>query len=120
MGTEVKTSGPPGVDKVLEGDGSAGALVGADGPVLLEGGGAVDGGLVGAGRDTELVGGAVGGDGAAVGGLRGGVVVAEVLDDVVLDEGVAGPAVDGEVGVAVVGVGSGVGDHTKRMLDSDV
>jgi hypothetical protein len=42
--------------------------------------------------------------------LRGGVVGAEVFHHVVFDQGVAGPAVDGEVGVAAGGVGAGVGD----------
>jgi hypothetical protein len=58
----------------------------------------------------NLVRGAVDGDGALVLRLRGRVVRAEVLDDIVLDEGVAGPAVDGKVGVTVGVVGAGVGD----------
>lgn len=91
-------------------DGAADALGGTDGPVLLEGAGALDGGGVGAGGDVDVVGAPVGGDGAHAGGARGGVVGAVGLDDVVLYEGVGGPAVDGEVAVAVGAVSAGVGD----------
>lgn len=48
---------------------------------------------------------------------RAWIVLAEVLEDVVFDEGVAGPAIDAEVGVAVVGgavvgiEGDGSGDR---------
>jgi hypothetical protein len=83
-------------------------------PVLLKGLCAVDGGLVGAGALRNLVRGTVGGHGALVGRLRRRVVRAEVLDDVVLDQRVAGPAVDGEVGVAVGVVLAGVGDGARR------
>lgn len=78
-------------------DGPAGPQVPADGPVLLEGGGTVDGRLVGAGALVEVVRAVIGLDGAAGLTSTTGVVLAHVLDDVVLDKGVAGPAVDGEV-----------------------
>lgn len=92
------------------GDGAGGALVASHGPKLLEGLRAVDGGLLRAGRDVEIVDAAVRGDGAAVRGAAAGVVAAEVFDDVVFDERVAGPAVDGQVGVAVGGVVAFVAD----------
>jgi hypothetical protein len=88
------------------------ALVLTNRPILLKGPGAINGWLVGAGRLSDLVGRAVRGDGTLVLGLRRGVVGTEVLNDVVLDERVAGPTVDGKVGVAVVVVGTGVGDGT--------
>lgn len=66
-------------------DGAAGALVLADGPVLLEGAGSINGGLVDAGGLGNLVGGAVGGESALVVGVGGWVVGAEVLDNVVLN-----------------------------------
>jgi len=96
-------------------DGAAGAVVGADRPVLLEGRGALDRGLVGAGGLQEGVGGAVDVGGADGAGGRRRVVAAEGLDDVELDEGRLGPAVEGEVPVAagldvgVVGDGPGGG-----------
>lgn len=107
--------GGPGVKVSLHVHGTRAALVGADRPVLLEGLGAVDGGLVGALGLRDLVRGAVSGQGALYGRLGRGVVGAEVLDDVVLDQRVAGPAVDGEVGVAIGLVGTGVGDSAFKM-----
>jgi hypothetical protein len=67
-------------------------------------------------RLCDLVAGTVGGDGTLDLSLGGGVIAAEVLNDVVLDERVAGPAVDGKVGVAVVLVGSRVGDGAVNWL----
>ena len=94
-------------------DGAAGAVLAADGPVLLEGRGALDRGLVLAGRLEERVGAAVDLGRADGGRGRGGVVAAEGLDDVELDERRLGPAVEGQVPVAggldvgVVGDGPG-------------
>ena len=45
---------------VLGGDGAADALDLADGPVLVKGGGALDGGLVDTSRAVDVVGAAVG------------------------------------------------------------
>jgi hypothetical protein len=108
--TELHALAGPRIEVSLHVDASAGALVLANRPVLLKGRGAVNRRLVGAGALRNLVRGAVGGDGALVLRLRRRVVRAEVLDNVVLDERVAGPAVDGEVGVAVGVVGTRVGD----------
>lgn len=68
-----------------------------NGPVLLEGGCALDAGLVGSGADVDVVDAPVAGDGALLLRVGGRVVGAEVLDDVVLDERVLGPPVDGKV-----------------------
>lgn len=114
MGTKLHALGSPSIKVSLHVDGAAAALVGAHRPVLVEGLGAVDGGLVDALGLGDLVRRAVGGDGALDGGLRGGVVGAEVLDDVVFDQWVAGPAVNGKVGVAVGVVRAGVGDGASR------
>ena len=66
-------------------DGTAGALVLADGEVLAESAGALDGRLVDLGVLADLVGGAVAGDAAdGLGAADGARVVAVVLDDVVL------------------------------------
>jgi hypothetical protein len=43
----------------------------------------------------------VNGDGAILGGPRGRVVSAEVLDNIVLDERVGGPPIDGKIAVTV-------------------
>lgn len=106
----------PGVKVSLHIDGAGRALVLTNRPILLKGPGAIDGGLVGTGRLSDLVGRSIRGDGTLVLGLGRGVVGAEVLNDVVLDKGVAGPAVDGKVGVAVVVVSTRVGDGTVSML----
>ena len=81
-------------------DGAAGAVLLADGPVLLEGGGALNGRLVGAGGLEESVGAAVDLGSADGGGGGGRVVGTEGLNDVELDQRALGPAVEGEVPVA--------------------
>jgi hypothetical protein len=112
---QVQASAGPGLNVRAKVDRAAGAVVGADRPVLLEGRGALDRGLVLAGRLEQGVGGAVDVGAADCAGGRGGVVAAEGLDDVELDEGGLGPAVEGEVPVAggldvgVVGYGPGGG-----------
>ena len=84
---EVETGAGPGVNVRGKVDGAAGAVVGADRPVLLEGRGALDRGLVLARGLQEGVGGAVNVGAADSAGGRGRVVAAEGLDDVELDEG---------------------------------
>lgn len=116
VGTQVHALAGPGVEVRLHVDRAGRALVLANRPILLKGPGAINGWLVGAGRLSDLVRGAVRGDGTLVLRLRRRVVGAEVLDDVVLDKRVAGPAVDGKVRVAVVVVGTGVGDGAVYML----
>ena len=100
----------PGVEVVLHVDGAADALGGADGPVLLEGPGAVDRGLVGAGRDVDVVGAAVGLEAALVLAAAAGVVRSVRLDHVVLDERVAGPAVDCQISVSAGVEGAAIVD----------
>jgi hypothetical protein len=78
-------------------DDAADALLAADRPVLVKGGGALDGRLVDAARLVDVVGAAVVIDGAEPAGARRRVVRAVRLDDVVLDERVGSPAVQGEV-----------------------
>lgn len=82
------------------------------GPKLLDGLRAVDARRVGVRRGVYVVDAAVGCDGAFLGGTGGRVVGAEAVDDVVLDERLAGPSVDGEVAVAVGFVGTGVLNDT--------
>ena len=90
---------------------SARRLLGvADRPVLLKGRGSLDGGLVGTGGLEDIIRSTIDGDGALLGGGAGWVVAAVALDDVVLDERVGGPAVEGNVAVSVGLVGTSVGD----------
>lgn len=95
---------------------SGGAVFLADGPELLEGRRAINGGLVGAGRLEDVVGAAVSSDRALKGSGGRGVEGAVALDNVVLDQGAAGPAIDGEVAVAVGGEASRVVDDPYCML----
>ena len=99
-GTHVETELLPRVEVVRGRDRAACAVGLADGPVLVERRSALDGRLVDAGALVDVVGRAVGGDGALVGEAAARVVGAEALDDVVLDEWARGPTVHGEVRVA--------------------
>jgi hypothetical protein len=101
VGTELHAVLLPGLEVSTDVDATGGSVILADGPVLLEGLSTVDGGGVGTGLGEDVVGAAVNLDGALLLSTGGGVVVTELLDDVVLDQRVAGPSVDGEVAVAV-------------------
>jgi hypothetical protein len=99
--TKVHAITGPGVKVCLHVDGSSSAKTLTDRPVLLEGAGTVDGWLVGASRNHDVVVGTIGIEATLVLGTAAGVVGSEVLNDIVLDEWVAGPSVDGEVSVAL-------------------
>lgn len=116
MSTQGQTGLSPSIEVVLDGDAATDTVVLADGPVLVEGRGALNRRRVHTSGLVNLVGAAVALDTANLGGAAGGVVVAVTLDDVVLDEWVLGPAVEGEIAVAarveIAAVGDGpVRDH---------
>ena len=100
----------PSIEMVSSSNSPSHTLLRADGPVLRESLCAVDRGRIDASAGVNLVLAAVGGDGALVGQLAGGVVGAVRVEDVVFDQGRAGPAVDAEVGVAVWLEGAGIFD----------
>jgi len=77
---------------------------------LLEGSSTDDGWLVGTSGLVDVVDGTIAGYGSLLGGTTGWVVGSEVLDDVVLDQRVLGPSVDGKVAVTIWLVRTGVGD----------
>jgi hypothetical protein len=85
VGAELHAETGPGVEVVRERHGAGAALVAADGPELRESAGAFDGGGVVALVGVDIVGVAVGGDGAFFCGAGGRVEGAEVFDDVVFD-----------------------------------
>lgn len=91
----------PSVEVVLHVDAAADALLLAHRPELLEGPGALDGRLVVAGRDKDVIVAAIRVDGALPLCTAGRVVGAVRLNNIVLNERVAGPAVDGEVAIAL-------------------
>jgi hypothetical protein len=80
-------------------NGSAGALVATDRPVLVESSSAGDGRLVDLGVGVDIVDGSITGNSSLVGHAVSGVVVAVVFQDIVLDEGAGGPAVNSEVSI---------------------
>ena len=103
----------PGVEVALGGDGAAaGPLVLPVGDVLPEGAGALDAGLVDLLVLPDVVHAAIAGHLADLLALSATGAVAGVLLDVVLDEGVGGPAVDGDENGARVGL--------SRALEADV
>jgi hypothetical protein len=75
---QVEAVASPSLEVVVHVDGATDTPVLADGPVLLESPGAVDRGLVGTGRDVDVVDAAVGGEAALELGARAGVVGAAV------------------------------------------
>lgn len=103
------------------GNGAADPLLGADGPVLLEGGGADDGGLVDAGAGEDLVRALLERE-VALGRPRlVGQQLPVRVHDVVLDQRVARPPVHGQVAGPVGRVGAFVFDGSdgwggKEML----
>jgi len=98
--TQRQSNGLPRIEVVCGGDRSAAALGAAHRPVLVEGRSPNDGWLVDALGLVDIVYRSVGGDGAFGRGAGGGVIGAKVLDDVVLDERIGRPTVDGKVTVA--------------------
>ena len=101
VASEPHTLRVPVVEVVLNSDATARPLGLTDGPELVEGGGTVDGGLVDTLGLADLVRAAVGGDTTLLLTVLAGVVGAVVFNDVVFDEGVAGPAIDGKVCVTL-------------------
>jgi hypothetical protein len=75
----------PSIEMVLRRNSATNPLLRANAPVLRESLCAVDRGRIHAGAGVDLVLAAVGGDGALVGQLAGGVVGAVRVEDVVFD-----------------------------------
>jgi hypothetical protein len=101
VGTELHAVLLPSLEVSTNIDATGGSVILADGPVLLKGLSTVDGGSVGTGLGEDVVGAAIDLDSSLLLGSSGRIVVTELLDDVVLDQRVSGPSVDGEVAVAV-------------------
>jgi hypothetical protein len=118
VGAEVHAELGPGVKVARGGDGAAaGALLLAVADVLPEGRGALDRGLVHLLVLPDVVGRAVAGDRAHLLALCGARTVARVLLDVVLDQRVGGPAVDGDQDGSALGAGGAVElDSTANMV----
>lgn len=113
--SKVESNVTPGIKVSSSVDSATGALVATNRPVLLESAGALDGGSVSASAGVDVVDRAVDVDLALLCGTCRRVVGSKVLHDVVLDERVASPAVDGKVAVAVGIVGARVVDGPWRQ-----
>jgi len=101
VGSQLQPALGPGLEVVARGNLAAGALVTPDRPKLVEGLPPLDRRLIDALRLVNVIRAAVTGDAAFALRPLAGVVAAEVLDDVVLDERLLGPAVEGQVRVAL-------------------
>ena len=101
MLSEIKTESGPGIEVVLHGDGTTNTLALANRPVLLEGASAINGGLVGAGRDVDVVIATISREASLELSTTAGVVGSVGFNHVVLDQWRAGPAIDGKVSVTL-------------------
>jgi len=108
---------------VCRGDRSTSPFTRADGPILLKGCRPLDRGLVRARGFQNRICRSVAGNGAFRCCATGGIVCAEILHNVVFNQRACGPAVDGEVAVAVGSVSGAIVDDpsTSRVpsLSSD-
>lgn len=82
-------------------DRSADSLRGSDGPVLVKGLRSGDRGRVDASGLVDVIGPSIGSDSTFVGKTCAGIVGTERLENIVLDEWVRRPAVNGQVCVAI-------------------
>lgn len=98
--THVHAKRSPSFEVVGSGHGTAGSLVLANGPVLVECRRAGDRGLVHLLVLVDIIHRAITGDSTLVGHGRAWVVGAVIFQDVVLDEWASSPAVDGKVCVS--------------------
>ena len=104
----------PSVEMSLNIDGAADPMVLTNGPELIKGRVANDRRLVDARGLVDVVHAPVGLDSAQQLCAGRGVVGAEALDDVVLDQRIGGPAVDREIAVAAGFPCAAVGDGSER------
>lgn len=98
---DVQSGSAPRIEVAASLHGAARALVDADGPVLVKSADTVDARLFVTGALAKPIGAAVAGHCAQIAGSGRRVVGPEILNDIVLDERVAGPAVDGKVAVTI-------------------
>jgi hypothetical protein len=101
VGTELHAVLLPSIKVSTDIDATSGSVVLANGPVLLKGLSTINGGSVGTGLGEDVVGAAIDLDSSLLLSSGGGIIITELLNDVVLDQRVSGPSVDGEVAVAV-------------------
>jgi hypothetical protein len=111
---KVQTIARPGVKVILHVHAATNALSSAYRPVLLERPCAIDRRLVGAGRNRDIVCAAISLEAALALRTTAGVVGAVGFDDIVLDKGIASPAVDGKIAVTLRVEGAAVVDGANQ------
>lgn len=110
MRTQRHSLRSPRIKMILHVDTARAALALPDAPVLLKGARTVNRRLISAGRNSNVVCAAISCDCAFALRVRRRVVGAIGFHNVVFDQGVARPAVDSEVAVALRGEGAAVVD----------
>lgn len=110
----------PGVEVVLHVHAASNPLLGANRPVLLESPSTLNRRLVIAGRLGDLISAAISLEGALLVGIASGIVRAVRFDDVVFNEGVASPAVDCQVAVALGAEVAAVVDGAKKGVSDQL
>jgi hypothetical protein len=111
---KVETISRPGVKMVLHVHAATNALSSAYRPVLLERPCAINRRLVSAGRNRHIVCAAVSLEAALALRTTAGVVGAVGLDDIVLNKGIASPAVDGKIAITLRVEGTAVIDGANQ------
>lgn len=110
MSTQVQTNVGPCVEVVSSVNRSADAVGGTDGPVLLKGRGALNGGCINSSTLIDVVRSPVRLKSPLIAGTRGGIVCSEGFNNIVLDKRVGAPAIDSKVAVAIGVVATAVVD----------
>ena len=99
MCTQFQSSSSPGVEVGSSIDISTNTMFLADRPVLLEGGGPLDGGRIGTSAHVDVIGSSITLDRTLQFAVTGWVIGAKGFDNVVFNERVGGPAINSEVAV---------------------
>lgn len=101
MCTHIHAKSGPGIKVVRRRDGTTSPLALPDGPVLIEGGSALDGRLVDLLVLVDVVGCAITGDSSFMSHAVARVVVSVAFHDVVFNQRTSSPAVDGKIGISI-------------------
>lgn len=99
--THIHAKSGPGIKVVCRRDGTTGPLALPDGPVLIEGGSALDGRLVDLLVLVDVVGCAITGDSSFMSHAVARVVVSVAFHDVIFNQRTSSPAVDGKIGISI-------------------
>lgn len=105
--TKVHSKVIPSIKMISSSNSSLRTLILTNRPVLRKSGSTLNRRLIDSFTGVNVVNTSITGDGALLGCATGGVISSEVFDDVEFNQGVLGPAVDGEVAVSCMFVSIG-------------